>query len=188
MEALFADPAGGGWFMTATDHERLLAREKPTHDGAEPSGASVAILNALRLGAFTADPRWRERAERALRFYRHTLEEQPLALTEMLLALDAATDTAREVVLVWSAGQPAPEDMLEVLRRTFLPNRALAGAPEGVGLDRLAAVAPIASGKVSVGGHPTAYVCEHGACRLPAISPDKLADQLATVRGYGRSA
>ncbi len=185
MEALFGDPAGGGWFSTATDHERMLVREKPTHDGAEPSGASVATLNALRLGAFTGDPRWGERAERALRFYRRTLEEQPLALTEMLLALDAATDASREVVLVWPAGQPAPEGFLEVLRRTFLPNRALAGAPEGVALDRLAAVAPIASGKVAVGGHPTAYVCEHGACRLPAIAPDKLADQLATVRPYG---
>ena len=43
LEALFGDPAGGGWFTTAGDHEKLLAREKPTHDGAEPSGASVAL-------------------------------------------------------------------------------------------------------------------------------------------------
>ena len=48
-ERLFADPAGG-WFMTADDHERLIAREKPAYDGAEPSGTSVALLNALRLG------------------------------------------------------------------------------------------------------------------------------------------
>src|SRR5512142_605187 len=95
-EALFGDPAGGGWFTTATDHERLLAREKPTHDGAEPSGASVAALNALRLHAFTTDDRWRERAERALRHHARTLEEQPLALAELLLALDYATDDARE--------------------------------------------------------------------------------------------
>src|SRR5512142_2819666 len=96
LEALFGDPAGGGWFTTATDHERLLAREKPTHDGAEPSGASVAVLNALRLHAFTTDDRWRERAERALRHHARTLEEQPLALAELLLALDYATDDARE--------------------------------------------------------------------------------------------
>jgi uncharacterized protein YyaL (SSP411 family) len=184
METLFGDPDAGGWFSTASDHERLLVRERPTHDGAEPSGASVATLNALRLGAFTADPRWRERAERALRFHARTLQEQPLALGEMLVALDAATDVPREVVLVWPAGQPAPEAFLEVLRRTFLPNRALAGASEGDALDRLAAVAPIASGKVAAGGYPTAYVCEHGACHLPAIAPDKLATQLSTVRGY----
>ncbi|HEX8908347.1 MAG TPA: thioredoxin domain-containing protein, partial [Anaeromyxobacteraceae bacterium] len=53
-ERLFADPRGG-WFVTGHDQEKLLAREKPTHDGAEPSGASVALLNAVRLEAFTAD-------------------------------------------------------------------------------------------------------------------------------------
>ena len=184
LEALFGDPEGGGWFTTAEDHERLLAREKPTHDGAEPSGASVALLNALRLSAFTADDRWRETAQRALRHYARTLEEQPLALTEMLLALDFATDAPREVVLVWPAGEAAPEPFLSVLRRTFLPNRALAGAPEGAGLARLAGLAAVAEGKVAAGGKATAYVCERGLCRLPAISAEKLAAQVAPARPY----
>src|SRR5512138_2946429 len=183
-EALFGDPAGGGWFTTATDHERLLAREKPTHDGAEPSGASVAVLNALRLAAFTTDDRWRARAEGALRLYARTLEEQPLALAELLLALDLATDDAREVVLVWPDGEPAPEPFVSVLRRTFLPSRARAGAPQGAGVERLGRVAPVAAGKVAAGGTPTAYVCEKGSCRLPAIAPEKLAGQLGTVRPY----
>jgi uncharacterized protein YyaL (SSP411 family) len=184
LETLFGDPEGGGWWSTATDHERLLVREKPTHDGAEPSGASVAALNALRLETFTTDPRWRERGERALRHYRGTLDEQPLAMSELLLALDAATDVPREVVLVWPPDAPAPEGFLEVLRRTFLPNRALVGAAQGPALDRVAAVAAIAAGKLAVSGQPTAYVCERGACHLPAISPEKLASQLATARAY----
>jgi uncharacterized protein YyaL (SSP411 family) len=184
LEALFGDPGGGGWFTSATDHERLLAREKPTHDGAEPSGASVAALNALRLAAFTTDDRWRRRAEGALRHHARTLEEHPLALSELLLALDFATDAPREVVLVWPEGDPAPEPFLAVLRETFLPNRALCGAPEGEALARLARVAPVAEGKVAAGGKPTAYVCERGQCRLPAIAPEKLASQVAPVRPY----
>ncbi len=183
LEALFGDPAGGGWFTAAEDHERLLAREKPTHDGAEPSGASIALLNALRLSAFTADDRWRSVADRALRHHARTLEEQPLALAEMLLALDFATDAPREVVLVWPAGGPAPEPFLSVLRTTFLPNRALAGAPEGEGIAHLGKVAPVAEGKVAA-GRPTAYVCEKGQCRLPAIAPEKLAAQVAPVQPY----
>jgi uncharacterized protein len=184
LEALFGDPRGGAWFTSAEDHERLLAREKPTHDGAEPSGASVALLNALRLSAFTTDDRWRAIADRALRHYARTLQEQPLALAEMLLALDFATDAPREVVLVWPPGEPAPEPFLEVLRRTFLPNRALAGAAEGEDVARLAKVALVADGKVAAGGRATAYVCEKGLCRLPAIEADKLAGQVATVRPY----
>jgi uncharacterized protein len=184
VERLFGDPAGGGWFQTATDHERLLVREKPTHDGAEPSGASVATLNALRLEAFTADARWRRVADAALRLHRRALEEQPAALSEMLLALDYATDAVREVVLVWPEDGPGPEPFLQVLRDTFLPSRALTGAAEGAGIARLGAVAPIAAGKAAAGGQATAYVCERGACRLPSISPEKLASQIAPVRPY----
>ncbi|ACG72239.1 protein of unknown function DUF255 [Anaeromyxobacter sp. K] len=183
QDRLFGDPEGGGWFQSATDHERLLAREKPTHDGAEPSGASVAALNALRLEAFTSDPRWRRAADGALRHHARTLAEQPLAMSELLLALDCASDAVREVVLVWpEGGDPGP--FVDVLRRTFLPSRALTGAPEGEALARLGAVAAIAAGKAAAGGRATAYVCERGACRLPAIAPEKLAAQVAPVRPY----
>ncbi|HTP27457.1 MAG TPA: thioredoxin domain-containing protein [Anaeromyxobacteraceae bacterium] len=182
-EQHFSDPRGG-WFSSGADQERLIAREKPTHDGAEPSGASVALLNVLRIGAFTGDPRWHRIAEAALRWHAPTLAEQPLVLADMLLALDAYLDAPREVVLVWPEGQDAPESFLEVLRKTFLPNRALTGAQEGTALSRLSLLAPVAEGRVAVSGKPTAYVCERGACRLPAISPEKLSDQLRPVRPY----
>ncbi len=182
-ERRFADPRGG-WFTSGDDQERLLAREKPTHDGAEPSGASVAILSAVRLEAFTTDPRWRRVAEAALRWYAPTLAEQPAALTDMLLALDAFTDAPREVVVTWVEDGPPPSDLLEVLRRTFLPNRALTGGPQGEALTRLARLAPVAEGRLAVSGKPTAYVCERGACRLPVIGPEKLAEALRPARPY----
>jgi uncharacterized protein YyaL (SSP411 family) len=181
-ERRFADPRGG-WFAAGEDQEKLIAREKPTHDGAEPSGASIALANALRLEAFTSQDRWRKVAEGALRWYGPVLGEQPVALTEMLVALDAFTDAPREVALVWREPADAAP-MLEVLRRTFLPNRALTGAAEGEPLARLARLAPFVEDRVAVGGQATAYVCERGACRLPAISPDELAEELRPVRPY----
>jgi uncharacterized protein YyaL (SSP411 family) len=182
QERLFADPDGGAWFQSAPDHDRLLAREKPTHDGAEPSGASVAVLNALRLHAFTTDERWWKIAAAALRHYAGALEAQPTALSELLLAVDFASDAPREVVLVWPDDGAAPEPFLGVLRRTFLPNRALCGGTEAA-LVRAGRIARVAAGKPAA-GRPTAYVCERGACSLPAISPEKLAAQLAPVRPY----
>jgi uncharacterized protein len=184
MERLFGDPEGGGWYTTATDHERLLAREKPTHDGAEPSGASIALQVTLRLHAFTTDDRWRRSAEGALKHYANVLDVQPLSLAELLVGLDCALDTVHEVVLVWPSGEPPPEAFLDVLRRQFLPNRALAGAAEGEPLRRLGLVAPVAAEKMAIGGRTTAYVCQHGQCRLPAIHADKLASQIAPARPY----
>jgi uncharacterized protein len=183
-EAWFADTDRGGWLRAPRDGEKLLAREKPTHDGAEPSGASVALLNALRLAAFTVDDRWREIAERALRAHGAQLDERPAVLGEMLLALDFQTDAPREVVLVWPQSEPPPAGMLEVLHATFLPNRALAGAAEGSALERLARLARVAAEKRAVNGRATAYVCERGSCRMPAIEPEKLRAQIEPVRPY----
>jgi uncharacterized protein YyaL (SSP411 family) len=181
-EELFSDREAGGWFRTASDHEQLVAREKPGHDGAEPSGASVALLDALRLHAFTGDDRWREVAERALRAHSSALEQQPAALHEMLLAVDFFTDAPREIVLSWAEGSPPPAGMLDLLRRTFLPNRALAGAAGGAAAEALGRVAAVARGKVALGGLPTAYVCERGACQLPATDEASLAARIAEVK------
>ncbi len=185
-ERRFADAQRGGWYMTSDEHERLIAREKPAYDGAEPSGTSVALRNALRAYAFTGDERWRGIAEKALASLRPALESKPVAITEALLALDAFTDVSREVALVWPAGESAGVEPLQaVLRRTFLPNAVLAGAAEGDALAELAKLAPFAAEKVAQSRRATAYVCERGHCELPATDPEAFAGQLAKApRGY----
>ena len=188
VEAHYADRARGGWFMTSDDHEKLLAREKPAYDGAEPSGNSVQLMNTLRLGELTTDDRFRVIAERAFKAFAPQLVERPLALSEMLLALDFWTDAPREVVIVWPDGGPdgggsrAAGPLLDVVRRTFLPNKVLAGGAEGAALEELARVAPIAEGKRALGGKPTAYVCEKGLCEAPTGNPSVLAEQLKKVK------
>jgi uncharacterized protein len=181
-ERRFADPAGG-WFMTADDHERLIAREKPLQDGAEPSGTSVALLSALRLHTFTGDDAWRAIAERALVSLAGPLSENPLALTEALIALDYFTDEAKEIAVVWppSASAADARPLLDVLARTFVPNRALAGAPE-TDLPALGRLAPFVADKIALGGRPTAYVCVQGRCELPVHDPEALTALLARAR------
>ena len=180
-ERLFADPGQGGWFTTAADHEKLMARERPRADGPTPSGTSVALMNALRAAAFTGDDHWRAIADRALATLRDALSERPTSLSDALLALDFRTDAAREVVVVWpkEAGAASAAPLLSVLRRTFLPNRALAGSAEGDALAALATLAPIVEGKRALRGRSTAYVCERGHCQLPTSDPTVLRRQLA---------
>jgi uncharacterized protein YyaL (SSP411 family) len=182
LDTHFADPARGGWFMTANDAEALLARERPSYDGAEPSGTSVAILDALRLATFTGDDRWRVTAERALASVHEVLTERPLAMTEALLAVDYQSDVPREVAVVWPAGQDASAaaSLLAVLRGTFLPSRALAGGPEG----QDSGLASFLEGKTAQAGRAAAYVCERGRCELPSSDAAVLRTQLAKVTPY----
>ncbi|BDG08420.1 thioredoxin domain-containing protein [Anaeromyxobacter paludicola] len=174
----FADPRGG-WFATAADAERLIAREKPSRDGAEPSGASVAAQVLLRLAALTGRAPLRAEAERALRAAAPLLEEHPLTLTEMLVAVELAAAPPREIVLVWPAGEPPPAALLGELARHYLPEAARTGAAEGEPLARLAALAPLVEGRTCVGGRAAAYVCEGGACKLPATDVQGLRAALA---------
>jgi len=184
IERLFADPAGG-WFMTAADHERLIAREKPAYDGAEPSGTSVALLCALRLATFTSDDRWRAIADRAFAAVAPTMTENPLALTEALLALDFASDEPREIAIVWprEAGADAARDLLDLVRRAFVPNHALAAGSEADGAE-LGKLIPFIADKSALDGRPTAYVCTRGRCELPVHEPEELATLLARHRPY----
>ncbi|HVV48106.1 MAG TPA: thioredoxin domain-containing protein, partial [Polyangia bacterium] len=185
MQRRFADPAGG-WFMTADDHEQLIAREKPAYDGAEPSGTSVALLSALRLATFTADDRWRAIADRAFASLAATLAENPLALAEALLAVDYAAAEPREIAVVWprGAGPESAAPLLDVLRRTFVPDGALVAVSEA-DAPALGGLVPWVADKTALSGRPTAYVCVQGRCELPVHDPEALRARLGERRPAG---
>jgi hypothetical protein len=182
LERHYEDRAAGGFFMTSDDHERLLAREKPAYDGAEPSGNSVQVLNLLRLHALTTRDSYRERAERTLRAVAGVLERAPGALSEMLLALDFRTDVPKEIVIVARASASDAKPFLERLGATFLPNRTLSVVTEGEALERQRRLVPLVQGKVARGGRTTAYVCEQRVCDLPTSDPVVFGKQIAVVK------
>ena len=101
----FEDRENGGFFMTSSDHENLIAREKPKHDGAIPSGNAIATLNLLRLGAFTSNADYLVRAEKALQAFSGTLSANPTAMAELQLALDNFLTPPKEIIIIEPKGQ-----------------------------------------------------------------------------------
>ncbi len=185
IQARFEDPAGG-WFVTPSDGEPLLLRQKPSYDGAVPTGTSVHVLTLYRLLAMTGDDAYRVRAEAALQTAGLVLEKQPLAMSELLLAVDFRTDRSTEVVIVVPGCAPAAsvEALLAPLRSAFAPNRVLLRATEGDGIAALASLTPVVEGKAARDGLPTAYVCEQGACKWPTTDPAQLAEQVGVIEPY----
>ncbi|MFQ5666029.1 MAG: thioredoxin domain-containing protein, partial [Candidatus Binatia bacterium] len=181
LEAHFEDNKAGGFFMTSDDHEKLLAREKPGYDGAEPSGNSVHALNLLRLHEFTTDDRYRVRAERTLRAFGHVLQRAPAALSAMLQAVDYYLDTPKEIVIVTPQSRREADPFLAQLRTTFLPNRILVVVTAGRQLASQAKLVPLLESKIARGGKATAYVCEQRVCALPTTSPAVFAEQISSV-------
>ena len=177
LESHFEDE-DGGFFMTSDDHETLLAREKPNFDGAEPSGNSVQLLNLMRLHEFTTDDRYRQRAERSLRAFDGTLSRTPVALAEMLLAVDFHSDVPKEIIIITPQSRDEAAPFLMKLRKTFLPNRVLSVVAEGDTFNAHATLIPLVEGKFARDGQATAYVCENRICDLPTTDPEVFAQQI----------
>ncbi len=181
LEEKFADP-DGGYFRTPTGHEALLAREKPAYDGAEPTGNSVAALTLLRLELLTGDAQHGVRARKLLCAFGERLTSSPLALGEMLLALDLAHAETNEIVVVRAQGTSDAE-LLAPLRRLFLPHAALLRAEEGSAHDEIAKLSALVRERGAPRGDPTAYLCRSGACGVPTTSAQALLAQLRGDRG-----
>ncbi len=162
----FSDSASGGFFTTSDDAEQLLVRQKEIYDGAIPSANSVAMLNLLRLGRLTADPALEKVAARIGSVVSASVQQSPMAHTQLLVALDFAVGPSYEVVI---AGQPDSEDtaaMLNAVRAQFVPNKVVLFRAEGDWAD-IADVAPFTEYQPSLGGTSTAYVCRNHKCELP---------------------
>lgn len=186
LENHYEDKKSGGFFMTSNDHEKLLAREKPAYDGAEPSGNSIAVLNLLRLHEFTTKDPYRARAEKAFKAFAGTLKRNPVGLSEMLLALDFHLDLPKEIILVLlEKGLEEKSDsvkpLLSVLRGQFLPNRVLGIVAAGEELSKQSEVIPLMENKVPIKGKTTAYVCKKGICKLPTSDPKEFAKQISEI-------
>ena len=91
----FEDPASGGFYFTAHDHETLIQRPKPPHDDALPSGNGIAAQVLLKLGRLTGQARYRAAAERTLRWAWPTLGRMPTACNALLTALEEYLASAR---------------------------------------------------------------------------------------------
>jgi uncharacterized protein YyaL (SSP411 family) len=178
LDAHYRDPSGG-YYRSADDQERLLAREKPSIDGAIPSGNSVEALNLLRLYRLTFDASYLEAAGGIFSAFRTELERSPQAFGELLLALDYQLDQAREVVIVRPEGGADTAAMLDPLRRGFLPNRVLSVVTEGPELSGQTELLPGLRNREARDGRVTAYVCVDRVCKLPTTDPQVLRSQLA---------
>ena len=198
----FAAP-DGGYFATASDAApaiqvaapkpvdtaqvstpapALLARDKPGVDGAEPSGNAIALSNLLRLAELTGDDAWHKRAETGLAAFSVLLARGGSAAPRMLGSLEALYDKPLEIALVAPTDAAELGPLFAVVRRAYLPNRVLARTVAGPALTDLARHLPWLDGKHPLAGKPTAFVCEHAACKLPTSEPDELARQLRQVQ------
>jgi uncharacterized protein YyaL (SSP411 family) len=163
----FGDPERGGFFTTAHDHEKLVARRKDVEDTPIPAGGSAMAFALLRLSALTGEASYEEQALRVMRPLGGAVARFPQAFGHLLQAMAFHLDSTREVALV---GDDVSA-LAAVVRAAFRPSVVLAGGDGGE--------VPLLEGRTPVGGRPAAYVCEHFVCLAPVTEPAELEALLA---------
>ncbi len=169
---LFDDPAGGGFFFTASDHERLITRQKDLYDNAVPSGNSMAALVLARLGKLTGRSAYRAAAETTLRATAALMQQAPRATGQMLLALDLVLGPTPEIVILGDPQRADTAAALADLRHRFVPNKIVACRRADPVASGSPALSPLFAGKELHGPEPAVFICEQFACQAPLFGKE----------------
>uniref|UniRef100_A0A804L7S7 Spermatogenesis-associated protein 20-like TRX domain-containing protein n=1 Tax=Musa acuminata subsp. malaccensis TaxID=214687 RepID=A0A804L7S7_MUSAM len=183
QDKLFLDREGGGYYNTPGEDPSVLLRIKEDHDGAEPSGNSVAAINLIRLssiisGASSED--YRRTAEHLLAVFEMRLKDQGIAVPLMCCAADMlAVQSRKQVVLVGDKASAEFDDMVAAVFASYDPNRTV------IQIDRSSKeemefwencnpdIARMAKGTVE-DKQAVAHVCQDFVCSPPVTDPDAL--------------
>lgn len=164
MVELFEDQEDGGYFMTASDGEQLIARPKETYDGAIPSGNAVSAMVLHKLAALTGETKWATVAQRQMRFLANAISEYPGSSCFGILAMMDALYPHRELVCAASDG--IPEDIRKYLREHPAYDLEILLKTEE-NADILSQCAPFTGDYPIPKQGEMYYLCEDGACKAP---------------------
>jgi uncharacterized protein YyaL (SSP411 family) len=167
MIELFEDKQTGGFYLTGSDAPQLVVRNRGAFDGAIPSGNSAAAMELFRLGELTGSKKWTSSAVKVLEYYQDDMKNQPLALTDMLLAVDFRLGPRAEIVIAAQDEQAETQELLKHLHKHFLPRTVILLKDSKANAQQLENIAEPVKERISLDGKPAVYICEEFACREP---------------------
>jgi uncharacterized protein YyaL (SSP411 family) len=138
-------------------------------DSPTPSANSVAVSNLLRLGEITDSGGWRARAMVIVKSFSGRMASSPIDLPQLASALSDALTTPKQIVIAGDPFRDETRALLRTINERFIPNRVLLLADAGAGQKRLAQWLPFVADM-----KPTAYICEHYACKMPTSDPNQV--------------
>lgn len=163
----FWNEDSGAFHLTSSDAKDLPFRPMEIHDGAVPSGNSVAAMNLLRLARITCKTNFEMKADKIINAFSSQVRRVPQAFTMLLSAYDFALGPSFEVVIAGTQESGDTRKILEALRQNYLPNKVVIFKPIGQEFPDIARIASFVKDNLPLDGKATAYVCRNHACELP---------------------
>jgi hypothetical protein len=174
MIRYFWDEQNGGFYFTADDAEELIVRQKDIYDGAIPSGNSVAVLNLFRLARITANSDLEDKANKIMLAFSKDVKSVPSGYTQMMVGLDFGIGPSYEIVIVGNPEAKDTKEMLNFLRKHFVPNKVVLLRPSDQEEPDIIRLAKFTEYQSSFDGKATAYVWLDYACKMPTTDTEEM--------------
>lgn len=174
----FWDEHHGGFYQIANSSEIVLVRNKEAHDGAYPSGNSVAALDLIRLARMTGNTQFEEKAAQLIQAFSNDVARLPSAYVQLMVALDFALGPSSEVVIVGNPENEETAKMLKALESRYVPRKVVLFRQSNKAHDEIANLAKFTEFLVTTNCKTTAYVCRNYVCDLPTNNVEVMLEQL----------
>ncbi len=162
----FADEVRGGFYFTASNHEKLVHRSRTFSDDSMPSGNGVAALALGRLGHLLGEHRYLTAAERTLQAGGTLMADFPHGHASLIIALDEYLDPP-EIIVIRGTRTDATE-WSRTISALYAPRRLVFAIPaEETAL-------PGALAERTATDSTVAYRCKGMQCDLPLTSREEL--------------
>lgn len=184
----FWDDINDGFFLTSSEAEDLIYRPKEVYDGAIPSGNSVAGYVLQKLAHITVNSKYKEYADRQLRFLSGHVKEYPAGYSFSQLAFLCALYPSKEIVCVVSdkdnnitttkANKEQPEnnpeflELKEYMASHYEPNRIVLVKTKD-NEEKLEEIAEYIKDYHVIDDKTTYYICENHSCHSPVNHLEK---------------
>ena len=162
--------SAGGFYDTSDDHEALIVRPRSLQDSPTASGNALAAAVLLKMGAFTGETAYVDRAEETLRTAAGQVGHAPVMFGQWLLDNLLAATGFTEVAVVGNPSDPQRRALLSVLRETLRPAMVTAARPAGSG----SSIPMLERREPPARAGATAWVCRRSTCSPPTGDPREL--------------
>jgi uncharacterized protein YyaL (SSP411 family) len=164
---------GGGFYDTADDAEKLIARPADPTDNATPSGLASVTAALVAYTALSGDTRYAQAAAAALQTVAPLVGSHPRFAGYSSAVAEAVIAGPYEIaIVVDDPTDGAAGEMVAAAHRHAPPGSVIvAGEPDRSGV-------PLLAGRPVIGGQPTAYVCRGFVCDRPVTTVGDLVARL----------
>ncbi|SEA13986.1 hypothetical protein SAMN05660420_01353 [Desulfuromusa kysingii] len=175
-EQLFSD-GSGGYYDAAEPFVAGQGVGRTRQDGAIPAASSITAHNLIRLARLTGTPSMEEQALKLLRVTLAHAYDYPTSFSSLLQALDLKMVKPLTLAIILPK---AEKDLGKEWRQKLQPLRhqlltVITASPE-----LYSDIIPFVSGKTTIMGKTTAWLCTETSCLPPITEPSSLEEILQT--------